>query len=193
MRHAQIHIGRSLLTLALVAGLTAGFVSQPAAAQSPIEQAVLDARPVSYQVVAQSFSGSMKDTGDFLKTFMTEFSAQGLEGQLSGPDVRPLQILRGNPDLSPVIPMEIGFPVAGSAGPSSPLSDVTLAFPRAVVYTHQGAYHELSNVHARIRDAVARLAPGHRTAWPVVLRLLNDPNLVAPDQILTEIIVPLER
>jgi hypothetical protein len=48
-------------------------------------------------------------------------------------------------------------------------------------------------VHAQIDAAVARYAPGYHSVWPVVLRLLNDPNTVTPDQILTEMIVPLEQ
>jgi hypothetical protein len=194
MRHTRSHIGRTLLSVALVAGLIAGFVSQPAAGQSPIERAVLDAHPVSYLLVAQSFFGSMDETETFLKTFMNEFSAQGLEGRLAGgASVKPLEVLRDNPDLASEIPIAIGFPVVAGPAAVPPLAEVTVKFPQAVVYTHTGPYSELSGVHAQIVAAVESLAPGYHTAWPVVLRLLTDPNTVSPDQIQTEMIVPLEK
>lgn len=195
MRHTRIHIGRTLFSVALVAGLIAGFVSLPAAAQpNPIEQAVINAHPVSYLLIQQASFGSMDETGTFLKSFMEEFTNQGLTGRLAGSDVKPLEILGDNPDLADAIPIGIGFPVvAGTVRPSSPLTESSLSFQKAVVYTHRGPFSALSNVHAQIQGAVSRYAPGYHTTWPVVLRLLSDPSTVPATQLQTEIIVPLAK
>jgi hypothetical protein len=169
-----------------------------------IQKAVREARPLSIWLVSQSFEGSVTETGDFLRRFMQEFESQGLGASLGGPEVRPLAILHGNPDQQKSIKIEIGFQVKERVQVKPPLSVRQFQSKRVAAYTHQGAYRELSSVHAQIEQSARRLAPAAVAApggggkgpgpfWPVALRLLTDPGkMQSPEGIRTEMLVPLD-
>lgn len=160
-----------------------------------IEKAARAPKPVSFWMVSQTFEGSVTQTGDLLRRFMEQFTAQGLGRSLPSPDTAPLAVLHGNPDQQKTIRIEIGFPVRERIQVKAPLKIRQFQLQRAVTYTHQGGYAQLSNVHGQIAQAVRKVQPagarGAGLAFPVTLRLLTDPNEVPPDRNRTEMIVPL--
>lgn len=189
MEKARSLFRTSVLALAVLAALAV-----PAVGQDPFDKAVMNAKPVSWLLVTQTFYGTMGQTDAFLATFMNEITAQRLGPSLVGPEVKPLEILHDNPDEMGTIDIELAFPIRPGVTVAPPLVLRPLSFPKAVFYTHQGDYSQLSGVHARIDRSVQNVAPTYRTAWPVVLRLLTDPRAVSsPTLIKTEMIVPLEN
>jgi DNA gyrase inhibitor GyrI len=164
----------------------------------PIRKAVQDAQPVSYLLVAQAFDGAVTQLGDFLRTFMSEFSAQGLDESLPGPSVVPLAILHSDPASDKTTKIEIGFPVKEKPEVKEPLAVREFELKKAVVYTHYGDFSRLFQVHEEITRAVPReltTRNGRKpeTGWPVALRLCTDPSKVnSPAEIKTDIIVPIQ-
>jgi effector-binding domain-containing protein len=162
-----------------------------------IRKAVHEAQPVSFLLVAQAFNGSMAQVSDFIRTFMNEFTAQGLSGALPGPGVVPLVILREDPGTGKNIAIEVGFPVKERVQVRAPLSVQEFAFKKAVAYRHRGDYSRLSLAHKGIADTVSRelrtLAGSQaRTSWPIALRPITDPTTVQSSaEINTDIIVPI--
>lgn len=161
-----------------------------------IQQAVKAAHPVSYSIVSESFEGSVDRLGEYVKKFLQEFNGQGLGKSLASPDVRPLAILHEDPDQKKSIRIEIAFPVSKEVVVKKPLTYRKLDIPRAVTYTHQGDYSQLSLIHEEIVGAATGQAPAEAknagAGWPVVLRMLTNPYEVSlPTENRTEMIVPL--
>jgi effector-binding domain-containing protein len=163
-----------------------------------IQQAVRAPRAVSYTLVAESFTGSVSQIGDFLHKFMNDFNAQDLGKNLASRDVAPIAILYGNPDQNKEIKIAIGLPVKARVPVKEPLALLPFATKRAVDYLHVGSYGQLSAVHGEIVQGVRKAAPNAKAfaaatkepGFPVALRLLTDPAKVQTPQ--TEVIVPVD-
>lgn len=150
-----------------------------------VERGVRGAKALTMAIVSQPFEGTLDEVDGFLATFMKEFEAQGFAKDVAI-DARPLLLLYSNPDEGSRIKMEIGFPVAAGREAKAPLKLDTLKTSKAVKVGHRGAYGQLSAVY---RTVISK-TPGGAERWPVVLRLLTDPRVVASEEeILTELIV----
>jgi hypothetical protein len=156
-----------------------------------IAEAAARLQPVSFDIVTEPFNGPVTDLGAMLQKFMSDFEAQNLGPLLSGPGQKPLAIIHGNPDLQRVVPIEIAFPVKRPVAVHPPLANRRLEFDKAARVVHRGQFADLSQVHAEIVKALPKGADGAPNAgFPVILELLTDPLLAAPDQVRTGMIVP---
>jgi hypothetical protein len=157
-----------------------------------IFDAVQAADRVTYLLVAQTFEGSISNIAVFLDQYMGRFEGAGLGEALASQDTAPLALLHSNPDTGGNIQIDIGLPVVEGIDVGAPFRLQEFVVDRAVLYTHMGAYEELSAVYAEIRR-VAGLGPAPaEPQWPAGMRLLTDPDTVAtPEEIKTQLIIPL--
>lgn len=89
-----------------------------------------------------------------------------------------------NPDQADV---EVAWPVA----PGSPAANRTLPTVRAAVCMHAGPYDGLEGAYQAIYDWVNN--NGYRAVLPLREISHNDPRTTPPHQLVTEIIIPVEK
>ncbi|MFN7961207.1 MAG: GyrI-like domain-containing protein [Thermoanaerobaculia bacterium] len=153
-----------------------------------INTAVAEAGPVSMNVVYQTFTGSIKDTGSFLQTFCANFADQGLGARYTPDQITAVVVLTADPDTTTAATLAVGFAVPDQLVVRPPLRAQKLSFSQAVRFTHVGPYEQLGAVE----DAISSfLGSTRRTLFPALLRLYTDPTTVDPSEIRTEMVVPV--
>jgi effector-binding domain-containing protein len=186
----------ALLAVAAVRSATGQEAPAPSAAEmKSIQSEVADAKPLSTWAVVQEFNGSLDKVDGYLATFMKELASQDLDASLETSDPSAILILYEDPGSKREVRLAVGLTVPSRLRVREPLKVERLRAERAVRHVHVGPYQQLGRVHAALASSVSRQSAAggaRRTGWPVVLRLLNDPRLVKPEAIKTEMIVPVE-
>jgi effector-binding domain-containing protein len=198
MRETRFMVRGSMIAAAGIVGLLVAAAGQespavPAAEMRSIQSEVAEAKPLSSWAVVQEVNGSLDKVDGYLAAFMKELSSQDLDASLESFDPTAVLILYEDPGSKREVRMAVGLTAPARLRVREPLKAVRLRAERAVRHVHVGPYEQLGRVHAAVASSLSRQAAGGgRTGWPVVLRLLNDPRLVKPEAIRTEMIVPVE-
>lgn len=134
------------------------------------------------------FTGPYSNMEKEINTFMGEFFKQGLIP--AGPAV---SVYYNSPNK--VKPEELkwafGFTVTKDAPVKDPIKRVELKTKKAVVYLHIGPYEDLPKAAAKAVKFVE--TNGYEIAWPTYNRYLNNPQQVKPEELKTELIVPVKK
>jgi hypothetical protein len=171
----------------------------PASAQAPqsaemarIRSDAAKAGPVSIWVVTQEFTGSFESVAANSEKVKQEAVSQkiaaGLTRLLSpAASTQPLAILilPEDPTGKSEFRMSIGFTVPARVAVHEPLKIEHITYPAAFRHTHTGPFQELAGVYHGMNEARA-------VNWPVVLRVLDDPERVPAEFIRTEVIAPVK-
>ncbi|MGE5341240.1 MAG: GyrI-like domain-containing protein [Candidatus Omnitrophota bacterium] len=138
--------------------------------------------------VSQEFKGSVEQLNQFMNEFTKNFFDQKLI-----PLGQPMALFYNEPKNSRDrnVKMEIGFPVSGREKVKSPLKSQEMNLPSVAKYVHTGPYEKLFGTHERMKG----LASNRGYNWTkkyTILRFVNNPSFVRPEEIKTEVLIPLE-
>lgn len=117
----------------------------------------------------------------FIREVLEDLVSRG--GECAGPPVMLYHDEEFNPDLADV---EVAWPVAVGT-----LSNRTLPTVRAAACLHVGPYGGLEAAYQAIFAWVNQ--NGYRAVSPIREISYNDPRTTSPDQLVTEIIIPVEK
>ncbi len=165
-----------IITIAALT-LVAGF----ALADGPV---VKKFEPVHY--VYMETTGSYEKLPAFIEKFADEFTKQGLtpKGNLMGIYLNsPMQV--AEKDLR----WQIGFPVDESTKVSEPLQTGKLEWKEAVFYLYKGPYDKVAAVYGKIFTFL--FSKGYKPLGPALEYYLNNPENVEPEDLKTEIYIPV--
>jgi AraC family transcriptional regulator len=132
--------------------------------------------------------GSYSQMEKEINGFMGEFFKQGLT-----PNGPFLGIYYNNPRevKEEELKWEIGFPVTDDADVKAPLNKKEFKSLKAVVCLHIGPYENLDKSYDKILKYIE--VNGYKVVWPVYDKYLNNPQMVKPEELKTEITVPIEK
>jgi AraC family transcriptional regulator len=142
----------------------------------------------SFSYAAMEFTGSFEKMEQSIGLFMQEFFKQGLQpaGTLLGVYYNdPAQVKEEE------LKWAVGFPVAKESNVLAPLKKVETTFKKAAVYLYTGPYEKMDKAYEKIFKHIED--KGCKVAWPCYDKYLNDPRTVKPEELKTEIIVPVEK
>lgn len=149
------------------------------------EAKVQDITPFTYACL--ECTGPYTQMGAKISQFIGEFFKQKLvpAGSMVG-------VYLNSP--SKVKPEElkwhVGFIVAKDAVVAAPLTKAEYGFTKAAVIIHTGPYEKVGETYDKVMKFVA--ASGLAVAGPVLEKYLNNPMMVKPEELKTEVIVPVE-
>ncbi len=137
---------------------------------------------------SMEFKGSYSQMEKGINAFMDEFFKQGLI-----PGGPALGIYYNNPSevKEEELKWDVGFIVSKDADVKSPLNKRELKNLKAVVYLHIGPYENLDKSHDKVLKYIGD--NGYKVVWPVYDKYLNNPQMVKPEELKTEIIAPIEK
>jgi effector-binding domain-containing protein len=84
----------------------------------------------------------------------------------------------------------IGFIVAQNAGGAAPLTKAEFSYTKAASIIHTGPYEKVGETFDKLMKFVA--SSGFAVAGPLLEKYLNNPQMVKPEELKTEVIVPVE-
>lgn len=175
-----------LVILALVSGCQKKQEAEQAVATAEQTEApsIADISPFSY--VCLPYTGSYQNHNTVIAAFMQAASAQGFEMS-----VPMLGIYYNSPAKTPEdgLVWEIGFAVPDSLEVTEPLVVKKWTFTKVARAIHTGPFETVDQTYPKIFEFIdeQNLMP----AGPTMERFLNDPQQVAPEQLKTEIWVPV--
>jgi AraC family transcriptional regulator len=137
---------------------------------------------------SMEFKGSYSQMEKEINVFMGEFFKQGLI-----PNGPFLGVYYNNPMevKEEELQWEIGFPVMKDANVNAPLNKREFKNLKAMVYLHIGPYENLNKSYDKILKYIED--NGYKAVWPVYDKYLNNPRMVKPAELKTEIIIPIEK
>lgn len=173
-----------ILTSVLI--FTVGLLSLSTGAWAGQEVVIKDMEPFSYAYMG--FGGSFDQMGKNIGLFMQTFFKQGLT-----PVGPPLGIFYNDPTVVKEADLKwaIGFPVADGTKVAEPLIVKKTTFKKAAVYLHIGPYEESDKAYEIILKYIDE--KGYKVIWPTFEKYLNDPQTVKPQELQSQIIVPVEK
>ncbi|HLP46525.1 MAG TPA: GyrI-like domain-containing protein [Candidatus Kapabacteria bacterium] len=134
------------------------------------------------------FTGPYNDMQNQINKFIAEFFGQGLTP--AGPS---LSLYFNSP--AEVKPEELrwafGFIVSPEIAPKEPIKKMELKKQQAVVYLHKGPYTNLAKSYEIAWKFLTD--NGYRVAGPMAEKYLNNPMEVTPENLQTEIIIPVTK
>ncbi|MCK5056234.1 MAG: GyrI-like domain-containing protein [Candidatus Aminicenantes bacterium] len=150
------------------------------------EVVIKDMEPFSY--AAMDFTGSFEKMEQSIGLFMKEFFKQGL--QPAGP---VLGVYYNDPSQvkEEDLKWAVGFSVAKDTKVQAPLKKVETTFKKAAVYLYTGPYEKMDKAYEKIFKYIED--KGCKMVWPCYDKYLNNPQTVKPEELKTEIIVPVEK
>lgn len=83
-----------------------------------------------------------------------------------------------------------GFVVTAETKLKEPLKVTEFKKHKAVVYLHVGPYEKLGDAHNLVSKFIKE--KGFDVVWPVYDRYLNNPQMVKPEDLKTEIVIPIK-
>ena len=160
----------------------AGFAGQQEKTGSEVEIKELE----SFWYAAMEFGGPFDQMEKSIQAFMGEFFKQGLAP--AGPFIG---VYFNDPSLvkPEELKWEIGFPVSKEANVQPPLKKVEFKKTTAAVYLHIGPYENTGKAYEKIFKYIED--NGYKITWPVYDKYLNNPMQVKPEELKTEMIVPI--
>ncbi len=177
--------------LALVSGVClvvlSSFVAAAFAEEAPFAS-LKEGKPFSYCCLPHK--GPLTDMGAVIGEFMQAMQGQGLFASVRD---TMIGVYYSSPaDTKPAeLTWEVGFPVAGGTAPQPPLVIKEWKFPACAICMHKGAYDKTGETIRRLIDWVK--ANGYAVAGPTLERYLNNPMQVKPEELLTEIWIPVKK
>jgi effector-binding domain-containing protein len=165
-------------------------VTRPAAA-APAQEggfSIKQIEPFAYCCLAHK--GPMTDISNVIGRLMQEMQGQNLFATIQGPMIG---VYYNSPDeVQPSeLSWEIGFIVTPQASPLAPLSKKIWEYPTVAATVHTGPYENVSDTIARLIDWIKD--QGYTVAGPILERYLNNPTEVKPEELKTEIWIPVEK
>jgi len=166
----------------ILAGAAVVFAGQ----QEKAGQEVVIKEGKSFWYAYMEFGGSFDRMEKSIQTFMGEFFKQGLAP--AGPFIG---VYFNDP--SKVKPEELkwnlGFTVSNDAKVQSPLKKTEFKHKTVAVYLHIGPYENTGKAYDKIFKYVKD--HGYKITRPTYEKYLNDPRQVRPEELKTEVIVPV--
>jgi AraC family transcriptional regulator len=161
-----------------------GFAGQ----QEKTEQKVVIKEGESFWYAFMEFGGPYDKMEKSVQTFMAEFFKQGLAP--AGPFIGvyfndPRQV---KPEE---LKWNIGFQVSKDANIQPPLKKAEFKHKTIAVYLHIGPYEKMNQAYEKVFKYAED--KGYKTLWPTYDKFLNNPMQVKPEELKTEVIVPLEK
>ncbi len=153
-------------------------------AEQPME--IKDIQPFWY--ACMEFGGSFQQMEQCITTFIGEFFKQGLIPV--GPVVG---LYHNDPRLTKEedLKWDIGFPIAEEANVQAPLKKVQFNFTKAAVYLYTGPYEQMDKLYEQMIKFIDE--NGYKMVWPSCEKYLNNPSEVKPEELKTEVIIPVEK
>jgi len=157
-------------------------------AEEKAKQEVVIKKGEPYYLAIMESSGSYEQIPDKINTFMAEFFKQKLTpgGPLHGVYYNSPQQVKEDE-----LKWAIGFPVPKDADVQDPLKKVEVNHPMIAVYLYTGPYEEMEPAYAKILEYID--SKGYKMVLPAYDKYLNNPYEVKPEELQTEIVIPLEK
>jgi AraC family transcriptional regulator len=120
--------------------------------------------------------------------FMGAFFKQGLK-----PAGGPFAIYFNNPGQVPEAELKwlIGMPIAPAAAPVDPLKKGEFNHPKVAVCVHVGPYDKVGETYAKMIAFIDQ--NGWKVSGPPMEKYIDNPQMVAPDKLRTELVLPVEK
>lgn len=168
----------------ILLGVIVGFAGQ----QEESRQKIAIKEGESFWYAFMEFGGPYDKMEKSVQTFMGEFFKQGLAP--AGPFVGvyfndPRQV---KPEE---LKWDIGFTVNKDANVQPPLKKAEFKHKTVAVYLHIGPYENMDKAYDKIFKYVED--NGYKIVWPLYDKYLNNPMEVKPEELKTEMIVPVEK
>jgi hypothetical protein len=155
--------------------------------------AVAQAKPAAVSMLVQDFHGAFTQANIKAQVTAVEHEAmkQNLDSVWGTTHPIAVVIVLEDPTGKAQVNLQVGLtlPHAGVHA-TAPLKVVTLNFPKAVRYTHQGQYEKLGAVHNSMHKMLQD-ARKESASFPEVHNARDDPFRVAPVQIRTVVLTPV--
>jgi AraC family transcriptional regulator len=149
---------------------------------------IQEVKPFVYCCIVHK--GPLADMSAVIGQLMQAMQGQNLFASIQGPvvgvyynspaDTKPGELL-----------WEVGFPVAEGATPQSPLGKKEWKYASVATAVHKGPYAKAGETIQRLMDWAK--AKGYAIAGPTMERYLNNPMQVKPEELRTEIWIPVKR
>lgn len=147
---------------------------------------VSKASNVTFWVVTQEFTGSFESVRENSERVKAEFSNQKSIAEAIGSfQPQGIVVLHEDPTGKGQFRMSVGFTVPSRVEAKPPLKVEQIKYEKAVRHTHVGRYQDLEAVYHGIGEVA-------KPDWPVVLRLIDDPERVPEEWRRTELIAPMK-
>jgi AraC family transcriptional regulator len=149
---------------------------------------IKEVKPFAYCVIVHK--GPMTDMAGVIAQLMQAVQAQNLFPLVRGPMIgvyynSPVQV---KPEE---LIWEVGFPLAEGAKPQAPLELKEWKFPTGAVAVHKGPYAKAGETIQRLMTWI--VGQGYDVAGPMLERYLNNPMQVKPEELRTEIWIPVKK
>jgi AraC family transcriptional regulator len=133
-------------------------------------------------------AGSYQQIPQKMMEFMGAFFKQGLK-----PAGGPFAIYFNDPRQVPEAELKwlIGMPIGPGGAPVEPLKKGEYAFAKVAVCLHVGPYDKVGETYAKMTAFIDQ--NGWKVAGPAMEKYLNNPQMVTPDKLQTELILPVEK
>jgi effector-binding domain-containing protein len=176
---------KTVLTL-ILAGLWV-FTTPSLAGEKTGQQVVIKEGKLHYLAI-MDFSGSYEQIPQAINKFMTEFSKQGLTpgGALHGVYYNRPQGLKPEE-----YKWALGFPVPNDAKVQAPLKKWECNHKTAAVYMHIGPYEKMEPSYDKMLKFID--SQGYKMVLPVYEKYLSNPYEVKPEELKSEIVMPIEK
>jgi len=165
-------------------GMSSILISQPDQSEQPIQ--IVEGKNFSYAYM--DFGGSFDNMEKNIGVFMGEFFKQGLTpaGPIIGVyyndprEVKPDDLKWG-----------VGFIVSKDIKVKEPLKMGEFNGKTAAYYLYTRPYEKMDNAYETIFKFTND--KGYEVIWPVFDQYLNNPKQVKPEELKTQIIIPLKK
>jgi len=120
--------------------------------------------------------------------FMGAFFKQGLK-----PAGGPFAIYFNDPRQVPEAELKwlIGMPIAPGAAPVEPLKKGEFNHPKVAACLHVGPYDKVGETYAKMTAFIDQ--NGWKVAGPPMEKYVDNPQMVAPEKLRTELVLPVEK
>lgn len=165
-----------IVSIAVLAGLLAGQ-----------EVVIQDSVPFTYAYL--ECTGSYQQIPAKVGEFMGVFFKQGLTplGNFFGMYLNSPGVVK-EADLQ----WRLGFPVEAEATVAAPLLKAECPYARMAVYLYVGPYEKSAAAYVKIMEFIEK--SGYKAAGPIMEKYLDmNPQAVKPEELRTEINVPVEK
>ncbi|MCX6566760.1 MAG: GyrI-like domain-containing protein [Candidatus Aminicenantes bacterium] len=133
-------------------------------------------------------SGSFSQISGKIGEFMNAYFGQGLN-----PSEALFAIYFNTPGQVPEAELKwlIGMPVSADVTPAAPLQKGEFKYPKVASCIHIGPYEKVGETYAKMMAYISQ--NGWNIAGPAMEWYLDNPMAVAPENLRTEVILPVEK